>query len=112
MRFFNGKTVPMSFYSKHVFICTNQREDGRPCCQDHDTRTLFKHMKEQARADGLLGPKGVRINKSGCLGRCAQGPVLVIYPDNVWYQFKESTDLDEILEKQVKKGEVVDRLLI
>ena len=102
----------MSFYSKHVFICTNQREDGRACCQDHDTRALFKQIKEKARDEGLLGPKGVRINKSGCLGRCGEGPVLVIYPDNVWYHFKDATDLDEILEKQVKKGETVDRLLI
>lgn len=100
----------MSFYKKHVFICTNKREDGTPCCQDHDTQALFKQMKENVKSQGLLGPNKIRINKSGCLGRCAQGPVLVVYPDNVWYQFKNSDDLDEILEKQVKKDEVVERL--
>jgi (2Fe-2S) ferredoxin len=102
----------MSFYSKHVFICTNQREDGRPCCQDYDTRALFKQMKEKAREEGLLDPEGIRINKSGCLGRCGEGPVLVVYPDNVWYTFQNSADLDEILEKQVKQGEIVERLVI
>lgn len=102
----------MNFYRKHVFICTNQRKDGRSCSQNHDTRALFKQMKEKAREEGLLGPKGIRINKSGCLGRCGEGPVLVVYPDNIWYKFENSADLDEILEKQVKQGEVVERLVI
>ncbi len=102
----------MSFYNKHIFICTNKREDGTPCCQNHDTRAMFRQMKEKAKIEGLLGPGKVRINKSGCLGRCPLGPVLVVYPDNVWYRFKSIEDLDEILEKQIKKGEVVERLLL
>ncbi len=102
----------MSFYKKHVFICTNKRQDGTPCCQDHDTQAMFKQMKERAKSQGLLGVNKVRINKSGCLGLCGLGPVLVVYPDNVWYQFKSSEDLDEILEKQIINGEIVERLTI
>ena len=52
----------------------------------------------------------MRVNKAGCLDRCAGGPVAVVYPEGVWYTFVDTTDLDEIVERHLQHGEVVERL--
>jgi len=54
--------------------------------------------------------KKVRVNNSGCLNRCALGPMLVVYPEGIWYQYKTTDDIDEIIESYVIQGKVVERL--
>ena len=54
----------------------------------------------------------MRVNKAGCLDRCAAGPVAVVYPEGVWYSFVDASDVDEIVESHLKKGEIVERLLV
>ena len=60
---------------------------------------------------GLAGPGKVRVNKAGCLDRCAAGPVAVVYPEAVWYSFVDLADIDEIVDSHLKDGRVVQRLL-
>ncbi len=67
-------------------------------------------MKAAVKACGLAGPGGVRVNKAGCLDRCAGGPVAVVYPEAVWYTFVDQADLDEIVQRHLRDGEVVERL--
>ena len=69
-------------------------------------------MKERAKALGIHGPGDCRINNAGCLDRCEQGPVIVIYPEETWYTWIDNEDLDEIVDKHLAKGEIVERLLI
>ena len=52
----------------------------------------------------------VRVNKAGCLDRCAGGPVAVVYPEAVWYTYVDKHDIDEIVEQHLKNGRPVDRL--
>ena len=59
-----------------------------------------------------LGIEATRINASGCLGQCARGPVMVIYPEGVWYAYKTKEDIDQILERHLLGGEVVDGLVV
>jgi (2Fe-2S) ferredoxin len=54
----------------------------------------------------------VRVNKAGCLDRCAGGPVAVVYPEAVWYSWVDKSDLDEIVERHLRDGEVVERLVL
>ncbi|MDP3222432.1 MAG: (2Fe-2S) ferredoxin domain-containing protein, partial [Rubrivivax sp.] len=61
---------------------------------------------------GLAGPGGVRVNKAGCLDRCAGGPVAVVYPDETWYTFVDTDDIDEIVDSHLKNGQAVQRLLL
>ena len=61
---------------------------------------------------GLAGPGGVRVNKAGCLDRCAGGPVAVVYPEAVWYTYVDPQDIDEIVESHLVNGQVVERLLL
>jgi (2Fe-2S) ferredoxin len=57
-----------------------------------------------------VGLKDVRINNAGCLDRCELGPSVVVYPEGVWYTAKTKADMDEILERHVAGGEIVERL--
>ena len=66
----------------------------------------------RVKSEGLAGPGGVRVNKSGCLDRCAGGPVAVVYPEETWYTFVDAHDIDEIVDSHLKAGQVVRRLLL
>lgn len=100
----------MSYYRHHVFFCTNQRTDGRPCCQDHDAQAMRDYAKQRTKELGLSGKGEVRINNAGCLDRCDEGPVLVVYPEGVWYTYVDQADIDEIIEEHLGHGRVVERL--
>lgn len=102
----------MTFYQKHVFFCINQRENGKKCCQDAGASYFRDYAKAQLQAIGLHGPGKIRVSQSGCLGRCADGPTIVIYPDGVWYTYKTEADIDEIIEQHLVQGKVVTRLLM
>lgn len=101
----------MSYYRYHVFFCTNQREDGA-CCQNHGAQALRDHAKARIKSLKMSGEGGVRINTAGCLDRCNEGPVIVVYPDAVWYTYVDQEDIDEIIDEHLCHGRVVERLRI
>ncbi len=76
---------------------------------DKGAERLRNYMKHRAKE---LGLKDIRINGAGCLDRCAEGPVLVVYPEAVWYTYVDQADVDEIVESHLKNGKVVERLKI
>ncbi|GBU15429.1 ferredoxin [Polaromonas sp.] len=100
-----------SYFERHIFFCLNQRSNGEACCAEHNAEKAFDHCKAQVKAAGLSGPGQVRVNKAGCLDRCAAGPVAVVYPEAVWYSYVDISDIDEIVESHLKNGQVVERLL-
>jgi (2Fe-2S) ferredoxin len=100
-----------SYYERHIFFCLNKRTNGENCCADHNAEAAFDRCKAQVKAQGLNGPGKVRVNKAGCLDRCAAGPVAVVYPEAVWYTYVDQQDIDEIVESHLKNGRVVERLL-
>jgi (2Fe-2S) ferredoxin len=102
----------MSFFQHHVFFCTNQREDGSQCCGQCGAQAARDYVKKRCKALGIHGPGQVRINTAGCLDRCAQGPVIVIYPEETWYTYVDHEDLDEIISEHLQNGRVVERLLL
>ena len=100
------------YYRYHVFFCTNQRDNGRPCCQDHDALTLRNYAKEKVKKLGLARQRQVRINIAGCLNRCTQGPIIVVYPEGTWYTYKNREDIDEIISEHLVNDRPVERLQI
>lgn len=102
----------MSYFSQHLFFCTNQRDQGRQCCNQCGAQAARDYVKQRCKALGISGPGKVRINNAGCLDRCELGPVLVVYPEGVWYTYVDNDDLDEIIERHLVGGEVVERLLL
>jgi (2Fe-2S) ferredoxin len=99
----------MNYYDKHVFFCTNQRSSGEDCCNDFDATRMRDYVKSKVKALEL--PR-IRINAAGCLGRCEEGPTLVVYPEGVWYTYVDEGDLDEIIESHLKNARIVERLKI
>ena len=99
-----------SYYERHIFFCLNQRDNGEACCADHNAQAAFERCKSRAKSQGLLGAGKVRVNKAGCLDRCAGGPIAVVYPEAVWYTFVDEADIDEIVSSHLRDGVVVERL--
>lgn len=98
------------YFEHHVFFCCNQRDDGRPSCNDKGASRLRDYAKKRAKELKLSGVGKARINMAGCLDRCASGPVMVVYPEGIWYTYADEHDVDEILAEHVGQGRIVERL--
>ncbi len=82
-------------YLAHVFVCTNDRGGARKSCADSDSPRLKAALKELVNEQGWQGR--VRVSTAGCLGLCAQGPNVLIYPQQIWFAEVSLADLDEIM---------------
>ncbi len=106
-----SNTPPNSYYERHIFFCVNERKNGEACCAQFKAQEAFDHCKARVKDAGLAGVGKVRVNKAGCLDRCAAGPVAVVYPEAVWYSYVDLQDIDDIVESHLRDGKVVERLL-
>lgn len=86
-------------YAKHVFFCTNSRPGGRKSCGGCGAHDIFVHARRIVAA--ARPGQGIRINTSGCLGQCENGPLLVIYPDNIWFNYSDVEEAERILREHV-----------
>lgn len=104
-------TDPDPYYRLHVFCCTNERPDKHPrgSCAKRGSVNLRNYMKARSKE---LGLNGVRINSAGCLDRCELGPVVVVYPEGIWYRADTTEDIDAILIEHLQNGDRVERLLV
>lgn len=102
----------MSYYERHIFICMNQKIAGKPCCANKGGKPYAEYLKEKLTALNMHGAGKIRVSQSGCLGRCAQGPCLLIYPEGIWYTYESFDDLDEVIESDLIHHRPVERLLI
>jgi (2Fe-2S) ferredoxin len=102
----------MAGFERHVFVCLNERDPSDPvgCCKHRGADKIFEMLKAGTVKHGLKGK--VRVNRAGCLDHCDYGPTVVVYPEGVWYRVQTREDAQEVLERHIVKGEVVDRLLV
>ena len=99
-------------YKRHVFICTNRRPDGHPrgSCAEKGSEEIRARFKEALKKHRLA--REMRANAAGCLDVCEHGCSVVVYPEGVWYGRVTPQDVDEIVERHLIRGEVVERLLM
>ncbi len=99
------------FYKAHIFCCTNERPAGhkRGSCKEKGAEELRNYMKARVKE---LGIEGSRVNVAGCLDRCELGPVMVIYPEGIWYTYKNKDDVEEIIASHLQGGKRVERLIL
>ena len=104
----------MPYYQRHIFFCTNVRgpDADRPSCGMCDSARMRAFAKARVKAAGAAGVGGVRVNTSGCMDRCEEGPVCVVYPEGTWYTYVDEEDVAEIVDRHLLGGEPVDRLKI
>jgi (2Fe-2S) ferredoxin len=88
------------------------RQNGKQCCSQNGAKELYRYAKDRCRESSMLGESRFGVSESRCLGRCEHGPVIVVYPDDVWYQYFDEEDVDEIIESHLIGGRVVERLKI
>ncbi len=99
-------------FKYHVFFCLNQRPNGEACCANLNSEAAFDYMKAQVKKLKLNAQNHVRINRAGCFDRCGEGPLLVIYPQAIWYRFVDNQDIEEIIQSHLINGKVVARLTV
>jgi (2Fe-2S) ferredoxin len=104
--------LAMSIFERHLFVCQNRRAPGHPkgSCAEKEAAAALDRLKQLAFEAGLQGR--VRINSAGCLGLCAEGLTIVVYPEAVWYGRVTLDDVDEVFNEHVRNGRPVERLRI
>ena len=100
----------MAAPEKFVFVCTNQRPEGHPrgSCSGRGGQEVIQQFGETMDIVGLFGKVG--LTQTGCMGPCMDGPIVVVYPDNIWYKKVTPQDVDEIVKEHLVKGNPVERL--
>tara|TARA_Y100001960_G_C14715549_1_gene849407 strand:+ start:1338 stop:1664 length:327 start_codon:yes stop_codon:yes gene_type:complete len=94
----------------HILVCANQRPPGHPrgSCGENGAMGVLEAVQSGVESKGLFG-KAI-ISTSSCLGPCSMGPVIIVYPDGIWYNKVKPEDVDEILDSHIGNGKKVDRL--
>jgi (2Fe-2S) ferredoxin len=95
-------------FEKHIFICANQKAEGKACCGEARGLELITLFKEKLREKGLQGK--IRAQKSGCLDACSKGPSLVIYPEGTYYGNVTPDDVDRIISEHLENNRIVKDL--
>lgn len=90
-------------YEKHVFVCTYG-----PWCILDGAKDVQKRMKELVKDAGLRD--ACRVNQSGCLNQCGNGPMVAVYPDNVWYAHVDPAGAERIVREHVVGSQPVEDL--
>jgi (2Fe-2S) ferredoxin len=90
-------------YEHHIFVCVNERDpsDSRGCCSARGSEEVLEAFRKEIQNRGLKGK--VRANKSGCMDQCAKGPVVVIYPEAVWYMNVKPADVKRIVDEMLRR---------
>jgi len=95
-------------FEKHIFICANQKPEGKACCGEKNGMALVEKFREVLTEKGLKG--SVRAQRAGCLDACKFGPALVIYPEGTYYKNVQPEDVTRIVEEHILQNKIVSDL--
>jgi len=93
----------------HLFVCTQQKPEGIPSCPASGSFAVLGALDREIQVRGLN--HDVQLTTCGCMGLCDEGPVMVVYPEGVWYRRVQMSDVSEIVGSHLHDGKTVDRLI-
>ena len=98
-------------FRHHVFCCSQQRPPSHPrgSCAAKNAHPLWEQLGQRIQAKGLLD---VGMAWTGCLGFCSAGPLMVVYPEGLWYRPETPADIDEIVDSHLVNDTPVERLVM
>ena len=93
-------------YRRHAILCAGKK------CEPAQDRAMIQYLKKRLSEAGLdRGEFAVRANRGGCLGVCEQGPIMVVYPEGIWYCRLDPQNIDRIIESHFRQGRPVQELV-
>ena len=93
----------MEMYRSHILICAGTG------CSSSKSAQVAEALEEELKLNGL--EKEVKVVKTGCFGLCELGPIMIVYPEGVFYSRVKPEDMKEIVEEHLLKGRIVKHLL-
>ena len=93
----------MDFYRAHVLIC------GGTGCTSSNSNKIKQELEAQINKNNLENE--IKLVTTGCFGLCAEGPIIVVYPEGVMYTMVREEDVEEIVNEHFIKGRPVKRLM-
>lgn len=98
----------MEPFRHHIFVCTQEKPEGVTCCPGNGSWGILQALDGELRSQGL--DNEVQVSTCGCLGLCDDGPIMITYPEGIWYRKVKKEDVAEIVSSHLRDGRVVTRL--
>ena len=99
----------MEPFRHHIYVCTQEKPEGVPSCSSSSSLKVLQALEREVLAQGL--DDHVQITTCGCMGLCDDRPVIIVYPEGVWYHKVQEQDAVEIVASHLSNGRAVSRLL-
>lgn len=94
----------------HIFLCCDQTKPK--CCNKERGLEVWDYLKRRLKETGLLASGEVFRSKANCLRVCVDGPIAVVYPDNIWYRSCSEEVIERIITEHLQQGKPVEEFRI